>query len=293
MFDKYISILGECFKDIMGKMARVDTADLEIIKDEQIESTYSIAQSIQYEDPEDKIKGDFILGFVDESTALMVASRVAESIGLAPAEKFDETASDIIGEFLNTVVGHTIAAWDSKGFKVRFSPPVMVKDKTINVKDSSDTEAYLIKINFSDDQVMLDSAGMNLVVTFTKFAEDKLTGKRILVVDDSNVMRTIVARAIEKKGVQVEQAKDGKEAIEKFKEFNPDLTIMDLVMPEMGGLDAIMEIQETNPDAKFIVLTSSSRRDEILAAKSLNVLAYILKPLNMEELIARIAKILK
>lgn len=293
MFTKYIDILGECAKDIVKKMANIGIGSVEIIKDEQMKTTYSIAHSIQYEDFQNKIKGEFILGFIDEPTAIMVASAIAESIGLTPSKQFDETASDIIGEFLNTVVGRTISEWDNKELNVRFNSPVMVKDKNIKVTGSSNTEAYLIKFKFSDETVMLDSSAMNIVVSFTKSAKDKLMGRRILVVDDSSVMRNIVAKALEKKGVLVEQAKNGKDAIERFNSFNPDLTIMDLVMPEMGGLDAIMEIKESNPGAKFIVLTSSSRRDEILTAKTLNVSAYIIKPLDMDKLLLEINGIFK
>ena len=121
--------------------------------------------------------------------------------------------------------------------------------------------------------------------------ESKLPGKRILVVDDSRMMRNIVTKILKKSGFKVEQAKDGQEAIEKHKTFNPDLTIMDLVMPKMGGLDAIIEIQELDPEAKFVVLTSSSRKDEVVTAKTLNVLSYILKPLRVEDFSARIKEV--
>jgi len=129
------------------------------------------------------------------------------------------------------------------------------------------------------------------VVTFSKVQEKELIGKRILVVDDSNVMRKIVANALEKLGVNVEQARDGKEAIEKYDKFKPDLTIMDLVMPEMGGLDAIYEIQKSDSEAKFVVLTSSSRKDEMVTAETLKVLAYVIKPLKIEKFITTIKNI--
>jgi DNA-binding NtrC family response regulator len=108
------------------------------------------------------------------------------------------------------------------------------------------------------------------------------------VADDSAVVRTIVSKALEKSGVEVEQVNDGQEALEKHKIFNPDLTIIDLVMPKVHGLDEIIEIQESNPEAKFIVFTSTSRTDEVVTAKSLNVLSYLVKPLKMENLILKV-----
>lgn len=59
-------------------------------------------------------------------------------------------------------------------------------------------------------------------------------------------------------------------------------------MPKVGGLDAIIEIQKLNPKAKFIIFTSTSRRDEVVSAESLNVISYLVKPLEMEDLITKV-----
>ncbi len=61
----------------------------------------------------------------------------------------------------------------------------------------------------------------------------------------------------------------------------------------MHGLDTIVEIQSSNPEAKFIIVTSTSRRDEIVTAKSLNVLSYLVKPLKMEELLVKVKEAFK
>jgi two-component system, chemotaxis family, chemotaxis protein CheY len=107
------------------------------------------------------------------------------------------------------------------------------------------------------------------------------------------VMRKIISEALKKSGVEVQEAGDGQEAMEKYKIFKPDLTIIDLVMPKMNGLDAIVEIQSSNPEAKFIIVTSISRREEIVTAKSLNVLSYLVKPLKMEDLLVKVKKSFK
>ena len=86
----------------------------------------------------------------------------------------------------------------------------------------------------------------------------------------------------------VEQAKDGIDAVEKHRIFRPDLTVMDLIMPQLGGLDAIMQIKESDPEAKFIVLTSTSRKDEVVTAKTLDVLSYVIKPIDGEEFLKRV-----
>jgi two-component system chemotaxis response regulator CheY len=280
MFTDYINILGECSKDILKDMANIDVANIKINKDEQLKTSYSFAHFIQYNDFENKVKGQFILGFVDENAAISIASKIAENMGLEPVKQLDETASDIINEFLNTVVGHTISEWDKNGLNVQFSSPDSMKDKNIDIAEMPNTEAYLINLKMSD------ALDLSLMVTFSK-----LINKRILVVDDSKVIRSILTKALKKYGYIVEEAKDGKEATVQYRNFKPDLTIMDLVMPQMGGLDAIIKIKESDPNANFVVLTSSSKKDEVVTAKTLNVLDYIIKPLKMEEFLEKISKL--
>lgn len=285
MFAKQIDILAKCSKDILKKMANIDITDIKIKQEKTLSVTYSIAHSIQYKDFENKVKGDFILGFADDSEAITIGSAIAEKIGLARIEQLDETASDIIGEFLNTIVGHTTTEWDKEGLNVRFNPPVLYHKKEINISDVSNTEAYLILLYFDPNQITLNHKGeaLRLMVTFTT-----MLSKRVLIAEDSAVIRNIISKALEKSGFETEQAKDGQEAIEKHQIFNPDLTIMDLVMPKVGGLDAIIEIQKLNPKAKFIIFTSTSRRDEVVSAESLNVISYLVKPLEMEDLITKV-----
>lgn len=290
MFKEYIDILGQCSKDVLKEMASIDIADVKVSKDEKPKKTHSIAHSIHYVDFDDKLEGDFILGFADEAIAIAVASGIAKTAGLTPFKQLDETALDILNEFLNTVVGHTISAWDKKGWNVRFSPPVTLKNLSSNTSDTSQLEAYIIVLKFSENIIIHDNEYdcLDIVLTFTRTINSALLGKRILVVDDSAVMRKIVTKPLEKSGFEVEQAKDGLEAIEKYKTFKPDLTIMDLVMPKLGGLEAIIKIQESDPEAKFIMLTSSSRKDEVITAKTLNVLSYIIKPLKLDDFLVRI-----
>lgn len=292
MFTEYINIIGECSKDILIKMANIDIGSVKIRKDESVNAIYSIAHSIQYKDFDEKVKGDFIIGF-DETAAISLASSIAENLGLTCIKQFDETASDIINEFLNIVVGRTISEWDKKGLNVRFSPPISFKNKSINISDAPHTEAYLIIPVYSQRVMPHDKNNnyLTIMVTFTKIMKNKPLQKRILVVDDSAVMRGIAAKTLEKSGFKVEQAKDGQEAIEKYEIFKPDLTIMDLVMPKMGGLDAIIEIRESDPEAKFVMFTSSSKKDEVVAAKTLNVLSYIIKPLNLDDFSLKIKEV--
>jgi two-component system chemotaxis response regulator CheY len=295
MLTKYIDIVTKCSKDVLKMMADINIANVQAKQEETSLRTYSIAHSIKYEDLDNKVNGNFILGFADESEAIHIASAIAKNIGLEPIGKFDETAADVLNEFLNTVAGHIITEWDKLGWNVRFAPPAAFQNKDVTISNSSNTDTYMIVFEFASDSKTPDlkDNAFSLMVTFTKNIEGKPSGKRILVVEDSAMMRKYITRALENSGYETEQAEDGMEAVAKYKTFNPDLTIMDLIMPKMGGLDAIVEIQESDPKAKFIVFTSTSRRDEVVTAKSLNVISYLVKPLKIEDLMVKVKEALE
>jgi hypothetical protein len=84
MFNKYIDILSDCSKNILKQMGNIDISDVTVKQEKSLSTTYSIAHSIHYEDSKNKLKGDFILGFADESEAIPIAAAIAENIGLAP-----------------------------------------------------------------------------------------------------------------------------------------------------------------------------------------------------------------
>jgi CheY-like chemotaxis protein len=132
-----------------------------------------------------------------------------------------------------------------------------------------------------------------LAVTFMEQQAKSLGGKRVLVVDDSSLIRNLITKALGELGVEVAVAADGLEAIERHGEFRPDVTLMDVVMPRLGGLDAIARIRERTAEGKFIVLTSTSRRDEVITAKTLGVHGYLLKPVRMPQLLEAVVAALR
>jgi len=77
-----------------------------------------------------------------------------------------------------------------------------------------------------------------------------------------------------------------------FKSVRPDLTVLDLVMPKLGGLDALARMRQTNPTAKIIMLTSSSKKDDVIKAAHLKILKYIKKPINVKQFLNLVRDIL-
>jgi CheY-like chemotaxis protein len=272
---KYLTVLADSCKSVFTQMTKTETVNVSIKRDERLKEIYAVAQVAPYEDFTQKVKGNFLLGFTDERMAVVVASAIAENFGLPAFRKFDDNARDVLNEFMNTIVGHTITGWDKMGFRVRFSPPSSVQD--INIRDTafSCQEAYMIILDLGVDRVVF-------TITYIDANRNQLQ-KRVLVVDDSGVIRGILSKTLIEAGFAVQVAEDGLVAMDKYQTFRPHLTIMDLNMPNVGGLDAMQEISHRDPEAKFVVLTSTARRDEEMIARSLNVAAYVIKPVQMHE----------
>src|SRR5215475_625890 len=110
---------------------------------------------------------------------------------------------------------------------------------------------------------------------------------RILSVDDHPLFRSGIAAllATQPDMKLVAEASSGQEAIEQFRAHRPDITLMDLQMPEMNGLDALTAICEEFPDARIIVLTTYVGDVQILRAMQVGARAYLLKNLLDKELL--------
>jgi DNA-binding NarL/FixJ family response regulator len=110
---------------------------------------------------------------------------------------------------------------------------------------------------------------------------------RILTVDDHPVLRGgIVALVAGQPDMKViAECSNGKEAIQQFRTHRPEITLMDLQMPEMNGLDAIIAIRDECPDARIIVLTTYAGDVQALRALQAGARAYLLKSLVHKELL--------
>jgi DNA-binding NarL/FixJ family response regulator len=110
---------------------------------------------------------------------------------------------------------------------------------------------------------------------------------RILVVDDHNLVREGVVTLVEgQPDVRiVAQAANGREAIQQFRTHRPDVTLLDLQMPEMNGLDALIAIRNEFPDARVIVLTTYVGDVQVLRAIKAGARAYLLKNAWHKELL--------
>jgi len=113
---------------------------------------------------------------------------------------------------------------------------------------------------------------------------------RILAVDDHPLVRQGIAGLIriQPDMTLVGEASDGREAIQQFRMHHPDITLMDLQMPQMNGLDALMAIRNECPGAKIIVLTTYAGDVQIIRALKAGAQAYLLKNALHQELLETI-----
>src|SRR6202158_3153166 len=113
---------------------------------------------------------------------------------------------------------------------------------------------------------------------------------RILAVDDHRLIRQGIAGLVATQSDMrvVAEATNGREALKEFRAHRPNITLMDMQMPEMSGLDAIIAIRGENPEARIIVLTTYSGDVQALRALKAGARAYLLKDSLHQEVLVHI-----
>lgn len=116
-------------------------------------------------------------------------------------------------------------------------------------------------------------------------------GSTILVVDDEEVHRLILKRVLDKNGYAVLDAANGAEGLEVMRTLKVDLAIVDLEMPVMNGMEFTKWVKELNPDFPVIIVTGHALNFSPQDILSVNVEAFIQKPVAVDELIRTIDRI--
>ena len=114
----------------------------------------------------------------------------------------------------------------------------------------------------------------------------------ILVVDDEKNIVNLVKLYLSNEGYQVESARNGREALEAVKKYDPLLVILDLMLPEMSGWDVCREIRKTN-SVPILMLTAKDSDIDKIVGLELGADDYLTKPFNPRELLARVKAILR
>ncbi|CEH30093.1 chemotaxis protein CheY [Aneurinibacillus migulanus] len=117
--------------------------------------------------------------------------------------------------------------------------------------------------------------------------------KRILIVDDASFMRMMIKGFLTKHGYTVaDEAANGAEAVEKYKQVSPDLVTMDITMPEMDGIEAVKAIRQMDPNAKIIMCSAMGQQNMVVQAIQAGARDFIVKPFQEDRVIEAIKKVL-
>ena len=113
-----------------------------------------------------------------------------------------------------------------------------------------------------------------------------MTNYRVMIVDDHPLMREALRDAVDVDGFIIAgEAEDGLQALERVKTICPDLVLMDLFLPGMDGIDTMRKILDSQPDIKFIIITSSNQDEYVLRAIRAGAWGYITKDATREHIL--------
>ena len=116
---------------------------------------------------------------------------------------------------------------------------------------------------------------------------------KIMIVDDAAFMRTLLKNILFPKGYEIAgEAENGAVAIDKYKELKPDLVTMDIVMPNVNGIEALKQIKEFDPGAKVIMCTAVGQENMVRAAIMSGAKGYIVKPFQAPKVLEEVQKVL-
>jgi two-component system response regulator ResD len=126
------------------------------------------------------------------------------------------------------------------------------------------------------------------------FVAQRRSGRTVLVVDDEPTIAEVVARYLERAGYETATAGDGLEALRLAAERRPDLIVLDLMLPGLGGLEVLRQLGEADaPRIPVIVLTAKGEQDDKLVGLGSGADDYVVKPFSPSELVARVDAVLR
>ena len=115
----------------------------------------------------------------------------------------------------------------------------------------------------------------------------------VLLVEDEAKIRDLLAGVMEKVLKKVITAQNGEEGLKKFKKFNPNIVITDILMPIRDGLEMSKDIRAISPETPIVVLSAFNDKDKLMQAIEIGINKYLLKPIDMDELIYAIETLAK
>ncbi|MCX8006662.1 MAG: response regulator [Coriobacteriia bacterium] len=117
--------------------------------------------------------------------------------------------------------------------------------------------------------------------------------RSVLVVDDAAFMRMMIRDILSKEGYVIHEAVNGRDAVEKYLEVRPDLTTMDITMPEMDGIEALRKIREHDPHARVLMVSAMGQQKLIVEALEAGAMDFLVKPFQPTKVLETVKKCLQ
>jgi len=114
----------------------------------------------------------------------------------------------------------------------------------------------------------------------------------ILVVDDAAFMRMMIRDILAKEGYRIEEAVNGRDAVEKYDQVAPDLVTLDITMPEMNGIDALKAIRDKDPGARVLMVSAMGQQAMIVEALESGAMDFLVKPFQPTKVLETVKKCL-
>ena len=117
--------------------------------------------------------------------------------------------------------------------------------------------------------------------------------RTVLICDDALFMRTMLADILRQAGFEVlGEAQTGAEAVTKYKELKPSLVTMDIVMPDMGGIDAVRAIMKDHPEAKILMCSAMGQQALVIEAIQAGARDFVVKPFQPSRVLEAVQRVL-
>ncbi len=115
----------------------------------------------------------------------------------------------------------------------------------------------------------------------------------VLVCDDAIFMRTMIGDILSQAGFEVVgEAETGVQAVERFRQLKPDLVTMDIVMPDMGGIDAVREIVKEDPNARILMCSAMGQQALVVEAIQAGARDFVVKPFQPSRVLEAVERVL-
>lgn len=119
-------------------------------------------------------------------------------------------------------------------------------------------------------------------------------GHRVLVVDDAIFMRTMISDILKKGDFEVcGEGATGAEAVEQYKKLKPDLVIMDIIMPDMGGIEAVKAIMQIDPSARVLMCSAMGQQALVVEAIQAGARDFVVKPFQPSRVLEAARRVLQ